>query len=410
MSKQVKFGFFLKSRSNSKNEHPIVMSIVLGYDRTQYFTGIWIKKSKWNEKTNKIKGRDQESITMNDTLLSLQSLGRQVTNELIMSGKPFNSKTIKDKMKNGFTSNLGVINRFENFLLRMEQQIPSKYTRATLVKYTNTKNRIQEFIKKSTQRNDIFLYELNDEFLEDFESFLAKTYQVQHNTIYKNYQRFTRFIRYEISQGNLKKYPFTDYKIRMQQKQGHYLTFEDIKKLENLEVDIPRLLQVKHLFLFCIYTGLSFIDLVNLKESDLISDDDGMLWIRTYRQKSKSRVSVPLISNAVSSLNVLRNGQFTIRDGRLLPVKTNVRLNAEVKQVCSLSGIKNSEQVTWHSARRSTSSLMMKMGVPLEILQKVLSHKSLNTTMMYYTHVEDKQVSEQMKKLDSRLNKHSPTT
>jgi len=60
--------------------------------------------------------------------------------------------------------------------------------------------------------------------------------------------------------------------------------------------------------------------------------------------------------------------------------------------------------VTWHSARRSTSSIMMKAGIPLQILQKVLSHKSLSTSLMYYTHVEDSHVKEGMKLLDEKLN------
>jgi integrase len=45
----------------------------------------------------------------------------------------------------------------------------------------------------------------------------------------------------------------------------------------------------------------------------------------------------------------------------------------------------------------------MKMGIPLQILQKVLSHKSLSTSLMYYTHTDDKMVKESMKELDKRL-------
>jgi integrase len=78
-------------------------------------------------------------------------------------------------------------------------------------------------------------------------------------------------------------------------------------------------------------------------------------------------------------------------------------LNVEIKQICELSGIMDGHLTTWHSGRRSTSSLMMKMGIPLQILQKVLSHKSLSTSLMYYTHTDDKMVKESMKELDKRL-------
>lgn len=400
----VKISFFLKNRLNNQNQQPIVMTITMNNDRTQVFTGIWVEKKKWNEKLKKIKGNDEESQSLNDTLLSIQSHTRKISNELLISGKPYNPNTIKLKLKEGFTSNKGVVESYEIFLERMKKLIPSKYTKSTLTKYTNTKERVKEFIKHYTQRNDIYLYELDSQFMEDFDLWLREKYKVSHNTIYKTYQRFTRFIRYEISRGNLDRYPFPDYQIKMIVKEGHYLSFEDIQKLENFEIDNKRLQQTKLLFLFTIYTGLSFIDLHNSKESDLIIDDDGMMWLKTFRQKSKSRVSIPLISYAVDCLKKLRSGEFEIPKDKLLPVKSNVHLNVEIKQVCELCGIKDGHLTTWHSGRRSTSSLMMKMGIPLQILQKILSHKSLSTSLMYYTHTDDKMVKESMRELDKRLN------
>jgi integrase len=400
----VKFTFFLKTRKNSLNQHPIVLSITLNQDRTQLFTGVWIDKKKWNEKTKKIKGNDEDTQSLNDTLLSILSNARNVSNELLISGRPYNPNTIKLKLKEGFNKSKGVVESYEIFLDRMKKLIPSKYTQSTLTKYTNTKERVKEFIKHYTRRNDIYLYELDSQFMEDFDLWLRKKYNVQHNTVYKTYQRLTRFIRYEISRGNLDKYPFPDYQIRMVVKEGHYLSFEDIQKLENFEIENRKLYQTKLLFLFTIYTGLSFIDLYKSKESDLIIDDDGMYWLKTFRQKSKSRVSVPLISYAVECLKKLRSGEFEIQKGSLLPVKSNVHLNLEIKQVCQLCGIKDGHLTTWHSGRRSTSSLMMKMGIPLQILQKVLSHKSLSTSLMYYTHTDDTMVKESMKELDKRLN------
>ena len=400
----VKFNYFLKNNPNNKRELPIVMTIIMSGERTQMFTGLWTVKSKWSQKYSKVIGTDPDSKSINDTLLSFISRGRRVVNELVVSGKPFNPNTVKDKLKNGFSKNLKTIESYNLFLKRMEKKIPTKYTRSTYVKYLNTKLRVEEFMKHYTKRNDIFLYELDSEFMENFDLWLRDKYKVAHNTVYKTYQRFTRFIRLEVSNGNLDRYPFSNYSIKMIQKQGHYLSFEDIEKLENLNVDLPRLYHVKHLFLFSVYTGLAYADMNKLSKNDLYTDDEGMMWIKTTRQKSKSRVSIPLISNALKSLNILTNGDFQIQKGKLLPMKSNVRLNYEIKQICSMSRIKDYEKVTWHSARRSTSSIMMKAGIPLQILQKVLSHKSLSTSLMYYTHVEDSHVKEGMKLLDEKLN------
>mgnify|MGYP006184644347 CR=1 FL=1 len=71
--------------------------------------------------------------------------------------------------------------------------------------------------------------------------------------------------------------------------------YEEIKKLEDLVIDLPRLQQVKYLFLFCCYTGLAYADLEKAKEIDLVIEEDQIFraieikWNRNARARlSKS--------------------------------------------------------------------------------------------------------------------------
>ncbi|MFM7720721.1 MAG: phage integrase SAM-like domain-containing protein, partial [Sediminibacterium sp.] len=127
----------------------------------------------------------------------------------------------KEKIKYGFKKNLGVVEAYEIFLERMKRLIPSRYTKATLLKYTNTKERVREFIKHYTRRNDIYLYELDTQFMEDFDTWIRKTYNINHNTVYKTYQRFTRFLRQEIARGNRR--------------------YEAVRKLKWKEIDVHQI-------------------------------------------------------------------------------------------------------------------------------------------------------------------------
>jgi integrase len=161
--------------------------------------------------------------------------------------------------------------------------------------------------------------------------------------------------------------------------------------------------QTRLLFLFCCYTGLAFIDMYNLTIDNLIKDEEGIIWVKSTRQKSRSRISIPLISNAISILHELRSGKYPIRDNKLLPIKANIHLNLEIKRVCALSGINDFEKVSWHSSRRSLSSIMMKANLPILVLQKILSHKSLHTSIQWYSHTDDAMVSKSMLELDNKL-------
>ena len=399
----VKLSFFVKSKSNKKKQSPVVMTINYSKLRTQIYTGVWIDRKQWDSRKKIVKGNDEYTASINDTLKSLEVKARKVCNELVLSGKPFNAITIKDKLKNGFNKQLKVIEGFDIFLVKMKSLIGTKYTQATLVKYTNTKERVKEFIKHHTQRSDIFLYELDSQFMEEFDFWLRTKYLNNNNSVYKQWSRFSRYIRKQVVIGNIEKYPFPDYQIKMEYKQGHYLTYEEIMMIESNKIELLALEQTRLLFLFCCYTGLAFIDMYNLTLDNLIKDEEGVIWVKSTRQKSRSRVSVPLISNAVSILQELRSGKYPIRDNKLLPIKANIHLNLEIKRVCALSGISDFEKVSWHSSRRSLSSIMMKANLPILVLQKVLSHKSLHTSIEWYTHTDDAMVSKSMLELDNKL-------
>jgi len=64
--RNVKVNFFLKMRTNKDNHYPILMTISIGFDRTQVFTGLWIPRNRWNDKIKKVRGRDDESKIIND--------------------------------------------------------------------------------------------------------------------------------------------------------------------------------------------------------------------------------------------------------------------------------------------------------------------------------------------------------
>ena len=95
--KNPKFSFFLRNKPNTLNQYPIVLTITMGQDRTQVFTGQYVVKSKWNAQTKRVKGHDQETKTINDTLVTIATQARQESNELLISGMPCNPSTIKEK-------------------------------------------------------------------------------------------------------------------------------------------------------------------------------------------------------------------------------------------------------------------------------------------------------------------------
>ena len=109
-----------------------------------------------------------------------------------------------------------------------------------------------------------------------------------------------------------------------------------------------RLEQVRDLFIFSCFTGLSYIDLKELKTSDIRISFDGKPWIMTHRHKTDTPVNVPLLKIPQA---ILQKYEGQLPKGQLLPVLSNQKLNSYLKEIADLCGI--NKNITFHDLETS---------------------------------------------------------
>ena len=235
---------------------------------------------------------------INTKLESLRISVHQIINQFTVLGKPFNIHNVKDTLEGKNCNQVTVMQVTEENLKMMKKLQGKEYEQPTIIKYANTRLRIQQFLKYKYKRSDMHLYELNDNFLQEFEHFLKEKYENSTTTCYKHYQRFSRVIRIAVQKGYMDKYPFRDYKIRMTKKRIEYLDREELAKIENLEITIERLERVRDVFVFCCYSGLAYIEVFNLKHENIIIGMDGEKWMNIHRKKTNKDYQVPLLPKA----------------------------------------------------------------------------------------------------------------
>ena len=407
----VKLSFWLRSSTkNNKRQSPIVLHIHSDYERVHYSTGYWVIESLWDSKHQKVKGKDEDAVTVNDGLTTLKARARQVVNELLISGKPFNSYTVRDKLKNGIAKTSGVIEAMDDYIDMMKSLEKREYATPTIIKYTSTKERLREYMVKRYKRNDIKLYELDYEFMRNFDLYLRTEYNNSNTTIYKHWQRFSRIIKVAIQRGYLDKYPFGEYKVRLDRKPVEFLTYEEIVAIENKVFDIPRLKLVQQLFLFSCYTGLAYKEMENLRPENIITGVDGHPWIQMVRQKSKKEFKAPLLPTAVDIINTIKDLAVHKRPGFLLPIMSNQKLNSYVKEIAEACGIK--KRVIWHMGRKSFAvSIILRSNISIETLSSLLGHSQVRITSEFYTKVTDAKISSEMNGLrESLMNRKREIT
>jgi hypothetical protein len=130
---------------------------------------------------------------------------------------------------------------------------------------------------------------------------------------------------------------------------------------------------------------------------------DGEKWIFTKRQKTGSSSRIPLLPTCLAIMDRYEDHPQCVNEDRLLPVISNQKMNAYLKEIADVCGIK--KNLTFHIARHTfATTVTLSNGVPIESVSKMLGHKNLRTTQ-HYAKILDKKVSEDMKALKDKLTK-----
>ena len=220
--------------------------------------------------------------------------------------------------------------------------------------------------------------DLDYNFIAGYHDYMRVTEGLLHNSAAKNIKNLYKVINVAIRNKWLPNNPFKDYCCTFINPTRHYLTETEIDKLVNKKLTIDRLARVRDMFVFQIYTGLSFIDMYELTTDNIEIGIDGKEWLVTSRKKTGNRLSIPLLPRARVIIDKYRSTSFT----RLLPVCSNQRFNGYLKEIADICGIKKT--LTSHIGRHTfATTVTLSKGIPIETVSRMLGHASLVTTQIY---------------------------
>lgn len=113
--------------------------------------------------------------------------------------------------------------------------------------------------------------------------------------------------------------------------------------------------QIRDIFIFACYTGLSYIDVSKLTEDNIQEAFDGNLWIMTKRHKTNVNANIRLLDIPKEILAKYKGKQ---KDDKCLPVVSNQKKNEYLKEIATLCSI--SKKLTFHTARHMNYSFQLK--------------------------------------------------
>ena len=407
MKNSVSISYYLRaSRLNSKGEAPVYVRVTVNSQRINSSTGIFVDPSRWISGKARVKGNNEITRTINTSLDQKQTSIIKFINQLEANGKQITPDALTNFLQGKDEKQHGLMEVFDYHNKRVESLVGKGYSKATFNKLTYGRNKLAAFIIHHYHRKDILLSELNHAFIMNFDLYMRSHCAIGNNTAVKYIQFLRKVIRLALQNEWITRDPFANFKATLKETTRTFLSQSELDALQYKEFDIPRLAQIRDIFLFSCYTGLAYIDIFKLSPQDITIGIDGEKWIITHRTKTETRSPIPLLPQALEIIARYRNKPDLVAHNKLLPVISNQKTNAFLKEIAALCGI--TKNLTFHMARHTfATTVTLTNGVPIETVSKMLGHTSIETTQIY-SKVVDTKISHDMKQLREKLNPITP--
>lgn len=334
--------------------------------RKVYFkTNLYLKPEHWDSRRSQVYNHPQAddlNTMLYEFILQLQAIELG----LWKRGVPATLSLLKDAIVKDKPVNVTFSVFARDYVLSSDRKDSTKENLLTTITV------LQEF------RSGLDFKDITYTFLKEFEAYLREKGNSV-NTIAKHLRQLRTLVNEAINQGYIHAdaYPFRKFKIKQEKGRHEFLTPDELRKLENLQVSDRRLRHVLDAFLFCCYVGLRFSDFCQLTQSNFIRVN-GKRWLHFKSIKTGVEIRLPL--------HLLFDGKaLVILDQYDIFNFTNLGSNSETNktlvELAALARIR--KHITYHTARHTCATLLIHQGVPITTVQKLLGHTSVKTTEIY---------------------------
>lgn len=403
------FGIQFITRQNKETEKSLTIYVRITVNSTRAEVSLkqYIAPSEWDSHKGMAKGNKSEIKELNQFLNRARTRISNIYRDLLVDGDLPTASVVKNHFL-GIEEQGGTIFAAFEYHKKISE---GNLSVNTLKHYKTTEKYIKEFLTKKIHTSDAFLSKINYKFISEFEYFLRKREPTDHqrpldnNGVMKHMERFRKVVKLAKRLEWINKDPFENYQIKFKKFNRDYLEPDELQKIEKAKFKLERLEFTKDIFIFSCYTGLAYIDVIQLTPEEIHLGTDGNHWIISSRQKTGSPLRIPILPKAGVIMDRYKNHPRSEYNGTIFPVISNQKLNSYLKEVADLCNI--TKNLTFHLARHTfATTVTLSNGVPIETVSKMLGHTSIKTTQIY-ARIVDAKISEDMGNLRSRLEQQS---
>ena len=293
---------------------------------------------------------------------------------------------------------LTLLEYYSNFYSFKQKELNHKPSQKD---YQTLQSALTDYQKKI--KNILSLDSINSlDFMVDFRKFLSDSHvdsttkgNLNDNTINKRFSCLKTFMRYiESKEIYTFKRPVMEFKTAKYDNDIIALSKEEIQQLIDIKTDNEAWQKIIDLFIFNCFCGLRYSDLIKLKQTNFIQDEDGDYYIIQENKKTGIKVQISLQQ---TSLDILKKYDFKLpfvcsqyfnRMIKDILKKFELFSDIVVKKNRSLKTNKDYEimkrkLICSHTGRRTFITLAVNSNVPLNSIMLASGHSKLATVKRY---------------------------
>lgn len=383
----IKFVFDRKHTATNNKKGSIDLRITFERKQKFVFTGVKCYPGQWDSRNECTRHSDSEAD--NALLIKVRKRALAIIGQMVDNG------TIDLEAIPALLKQKTVTTTFEQYIYdRMKAKQVTDYTkRAYHVFYSRfiEWGKIK-FFQDITESN----IRAWDEYLHSFRWTEKDRYgtmverQYSQATIGSMHKNLKAFISDAVVDGYIRENPYVAKRIKIDKggtRIDRYLTLDEANKIMNTPMPTKSLQEAADLFSIQILTGLAYVDLMEFDFTTAKLSGEYTL-MKGKRHKTGVEFVFVLTAKAIAILE-----KYNYR----LPKMPNQKYNVKLKMVADAAGI--DKPLSTHDGRRTCGSVLLNMGVPIEIVSRILGHSSVLQTQRAYARINDDTIINAFKKL-----------
>lgn len=269
-----------------------------------------------------------------------------------------------------------------NFLQFFEEYI-ANYTKADKRVILSAYNRFKDFLRLTDEYSRFTNYiepkQITSSMIWDFVDYLVS---ISNGTgAQTTFKRFKKVIKYATTKGVFDKNPCDEILVKTDNLilRKNVLSVEEIGQLLRTPTDTNP--EIKKAFVFSLYMGLRYCDIKVLRFENIDFANKQLLF---NQRKTGKRVTLP-ISDYI--LELIGKPKASNKELIFEGLPTNEGCNKALKKWVEQAGIM--KHITWHCARHSFATNILKSGANIKTTQELLGHASLRYTEVYVRAIDE---------------------